>query len=323
MKRFFIKILGFTIFSFIFYVCVLFLWGSCVPALFQPNLTDLKGGYGHSLTRLKEVKEIKEDIDILFLGSSHAYRGFDTRIFEKHGFNTFNLGTTSQTPLQTLVLLRRYLDQIQPKFVIYEVYPITFMIDGAEGALDVVANDYNDLHSLLMTLKINNVKTHNAFLYSTARDILRRNETHKEPLLKINELRGDDAYVKGGFVQKETGFIDMRKIEPEHILVDKNQLKAFGQIIDELNKREIDIILVYAPISKAMLANFSNKYYYDSLMTTYGEYYNFNEMIELNDTIHFYDRHHLNQVGVELFNDKLMDVLQDYHDFNIPEREGK
>lgn len=310
MKDFFVKILLFAVFASIFYVCILFFWGNYAPALFQPNLTDLKGGYGHSFSRLKEVKQVNKDIDILFLGSSHAYRGFDTRIFEKHGFNTFNLGTTSQTPMQTLLLTRRYLEQIQPKLVVYEVYPITFMIDGVEGALDVIANDCNDLHSLKMTVEINNVKTHNAFIYSATRDILHQNKTHKEPTYKENEVRGDDAYIKGGFVQKETGFIDMRKITPEHLQVAKQQLKAFKEIINELDKREIDLILVYAPISKAMLANFSNKHYYDSLMTTYGEYYNFNEMMELNDTIHFYDRHHLNQVGVELFNEKLIETIQ-------------
>lgn len=300
----------FAIFASIFYVGILFLWGNYTPALFKPNLQYLLGGYGHSFTRLNEVKHVNDNIDILFLGSSHTYRGFDPRIFKKHGFNTFNLGTTSQTPLQTLALMQRYLDQIQPKLVVYEVYPITFVIDGVEGGLDVIANDCNDLHSLKMTLKINNLNTYNAFAYSATRDMLRLNKSFSEPITKINEMRGNDTYVEGGFVQKETGFVDMREIFKEDRGLDKNQVKAFEQIVEEVNKRGIDLILVYAPISEAMYASLPNKVYYDSLMSTYAEYYNFNEMMNLEDSVHFYDRHHLNQVGVELFNAKFIKTIQ-------------
>lgn len=310
MKSFFGKIFIFTIFASIFYTGILFLYGNCVPAKFTPNLTDLRGGYGHSFTRLNEVKQINENIDILFLGSSHTYRGFDTRIFKKHGFNTFNLGTSSQTPLQTLTLLKRYLDEIQPQLVIYEVYPITLMIDGTEGAIDVISNDCNDLYSLQMSLKINSVKTYNAFIYSATRDFLRLNKSFVEPIKKENEIRGDDTYVEGGFVQKEIGFLDLRAITRKDIVIDKNQLKAFGQIVEEINKRKIDLTLVYAPISNAMYSSFSNKIYYDSLMSTYAKYYNFNEMMNVDDTLHFYDRHHLSQAGVKLFNDKLIETIQ-------------
>lgn len=295
---------------------MLCLWGSYTPAMFQPNLKYVLGRYGHSFTRFKEVKQINsnDSIDILFLGSSHTYRGFDTRIFKKHGFNTFNLGTTNQTPIQTLTLIQRYLDQVEPKAVIYEVYPLSFIADGVEASLDIISNDKNDLHSLYMAVKTNNLKTYNTMLYATSRDILCLNKSFSEPIEKENETRGNDTYVKGGFVKKETGFLDMRKITPRNIRVNKNQLKAFEQILEELNSREIDLILVYAPISKAMYSSFSNKPYYDSLMSTYAKYYNFNEMMNLDDTLHFYDRHHLNQAGVELFNNKLINTMYENSD---------
>ena len=89
------------------------------------------------LTRLNEVKNIK-NIDILFLGSSHTYRGFDTRVFKKNGYNSFNLGSSSQSPIQTLTLTKRYLNQLNPKLIVYEVYPTTFTIDGIESSLDII-----------------------------------------------------------------------------------------------------------------------------------------------------------------------------------------
>lgn len=39
----------------------------------------------------------QENIDILFMGASHCYRGFDTNVTEEMlGCNTFNLGSSSQ-----------------------------------------------------------------------------------------------------------------------------------------------------------------------------------------------------------------------------------
>ena len=40
------------------------------------------------------------NIDVLVLGSSHAYRGFDPRIFKKAGIKLFNFGSSGQTLLQ-------------------------------------------------------------------------------------------------------------------------------------------------------------------------------------------------------------------------------
>jgi len=308
MKSFFTKILSFAVFASIFYTVLLLIWGNFAPAMFKPNIGYVLGGYGNSFTRLKEVKQI-DDIDILFSGPSHTYRGFDPRIFKKEGLNTFNLGTSSQTPIQTLTLVQRYLDQVQPKLVIYEVYPLTFMNDGVEASLDIVSNDANDLYSLHMALKTNNTKTYNTLLYASTRDLLRLNESFEEPIIKINEIRGDDTYIQGGYVHKETGFRDMRKITPQNITVGKKQLKAFEQILGKLKERKIDLILVYAPISNAMYSNLSGQPAFDSLMSTYAPYYNFNEIMNLNDSLHFYDRHHLNQAGVDLFNDKLIEII--------------
>jgi hypothetical protein len=44
-------------------------------------------------------------------------------------------------------------------------------------------------------------------------------------------------------------------------------------------------------------------------MRTYGVYYNFNELLELEDELHFYDEDHLNQSGVEIFSAKLIEIL--------------
>ena len=143
MKNFISNTVLFLLFLSIFYSTFLIIWVHYAPSRFKPNIIYNMGSYGFMYSRLSEIKNY-ENTNILFLGSSHAYRGFDTRIFLDKGLKSFNLGSSSQTPLQTKVLLKRYLERLNPKLVIYEVYPETFTIDGVESSLDIIANDKND-----------------------------------------------------------------------------------------------------------------------------------------------------------------------------------
>lgn len=303
MKKFILNTFIFLIFTALFYLVALFIWGRYAPYMLKPNVNHKIGSYGHLYSRLSDVKN-QSNVDILFLGSSHAYRGFDTRIFSKYGYKTFNLGSSSQTPTQTKVLLDRYLDTLNPKMVIYEVYPATFTSDGVESSLDIIANDKNDFYSFKMALKINNIKTYNTFLYGLTRDLLNLNESFTESVIK-----GNDRYVSGGFVEKEIGFFKPTPFERKEIIFNNYQLESFSEIVQILKNKKIELILVYVPIAKVNYDSYINSSYFESLMSEYSEYYDFNKIISLNDSVHFQDSHHLNQNGVELFNEKLIEIL--------------
>lgn len=275
------------------------------PSEYKPNLNYRIGSYGHLYTRLNEVKSVK-NVDILFLGSSHAYRGFDTRIFKTNGYSSFNLGSSSQTPVQALILCKRYLEQLNPKLIIYEVYPIIFEIDGIESSLDLIANDKNDLYSLEMSFKLNNIKTYNTFLYGIIRDFFKLNNSFKEPIKKDN-----DTYISGGYVQTDIiPFDPTPELNDDMIEINKIQIASFEKLLKYLDSKNTDVILVYAPVSTSLYSNYVNNSYFDSIMNSYSEYYNFNEILDLNDTLHFLDSHHLNQKGVDVFNEKLIEILK-------------
>jgi hypothetical protein len=302
MKAFFISILKFIPAAIVFYVGALFIWGNLVPADFRSNLF-YRGSPGHMFTRLKEVKN-SNVVDILVLGSSHAYRGFDPRILSAFGYSTFNLGSSAQTPQQTDLLLTRYLDHLNPKLVIYEVFPLTFNLDGVESSLDVIANDKNDLKSLEMALEINNIKVYNTLMVTELNDMLRPNQFLEEPL-----RRGTDTYISGGFV--ETRLTDFKPKTLSNLTLELNpaQLSKFAEIIGMLKAKGITVILVFAPVSSALYQSYSDVDAFDDMMKKYSTYYNFNKILSLTDSLYFYDSHHLNQQGVELFNSKLIEVL--------------
>ena len=95
---------------------------------YMPQMWDF------SRERLTEASRTK-DVDILFLGSSHCYRTFDTRFYASRGLRTFNLGTSNQTPLQSEMLLHLYLDTLRPRMVVLEVHPDVVGNDGVESSI--------------------------------------------------------------------------------------------------------------------------------------------------------------------------------------------
>lgn len=305
MRKFISNIFQFLLFATVFYVIAVFFTGNFIPSTLTSNLNYRIGSNGHLYTRLSEVNDF-QDVDILFLGSSHTYRGFDTRIFKENGYNTFNLGSSSQTPIQTKLLLSRYLESLNPKKIVYEVYPITLSMDGVESSLDIIANDENDLKSIKMAFQINNMKTYNTLIYGLSRDLLGLNDSFTEPL--INE---SDKYISGGYVEREISFNETTTFDPKVLSFNEEQFESFSEIIQSIRKKEIELILVYSPIPKSNYESFSNTNEFDSLMNGYSTYYNFNEIIELNDSLHFYDSHHLNQLGVEIFNNRLIELLNE------------
>ena len=305
MKQFLITTVKFGVFAAVFYVVVLFAWGHVMPGKLKPNLSYQLGAYGHMNSRMKEVDAV-QNLDVLFLGSSHAYRGFDPRIFAKRGISSFNLGSSSQTPTQTKILLERFLDKLNPKHVVYEVYPGTFAGDGVESALDIISNDANDWRTGIMALKLKHANVLNTYLYSTSNDLLLGDKaSFNEPTQQYG-----DTYVKGGYVERELTYYKPKPIDEATWKFKAYQLEAFADIIEMFKQRQIKYSLVYAPITTGVYQAYTNQAEFDSIMQIHSNYYNFNGQLPLVDSLHFYDYHHLNQNGVELFNQRVIEELE-------------
>ena len=129
------------------------------------------------------------NIDVLVLGSSHAYRGFDPRIFKKAGIKLFNFGSSGQTPLQSEFLLKRYTEQFNPKLVIIEVYPIALETTGLGPFIDLISNFKvtNSMYS--NAIKINHIEAWNSLILAQMYDLLTA-----RPDVQQSFKRNDDIY---------------------------------------------------------------------------------------------------------------------------------
>ncbi|HAX95886.1 MAG TPA: hypothetical protein DCY35_05115 [Prolixibacteraceae bacterium] len=301
------KILQFLLFASIMYVIFLIMWGEILPDGLKKNLNYRIGSYGHMYTRIRDIQNYR-DVDILFIGSSHAYRGFDGRIFEEYGFTTFNLGSSSQTPVQSLLLLNRYLDGLNPGMIVMEVYPSSFSSDGVESSLDLIANDRIGPDTLQLALIQNNVKVYNTLIFGLYRQVLNRNDKYSE-----NNIKDDDTYISGGYVEKKLKHNNINNTDSGKQITWKPrayQLDAFREIIRLADERDIPLILVQAPVTSYKYNEYTNNDEIDRFFADYADHYiNFNLLLDLSDQMHFYDEQHMNQEGVRIFNLAFINML--------------
>ncbi len=273
-----------------------------MPSFLSPNL--IKSQNKNTLVRLQDVDNYK-DIDILFLGSSRAYSTFDVRKYRELGYNVFNLGTSSQSPIQSKILLQRHLKRLNPKLVIYEVSPLTFASDGIESATDIVANGALDLHSLELSLRFKNAKVINSLIYRTNSAIF---NTHPIAAMDIDESRR--KYIEGGYVEVDISqFKLLRSVDENSTdMMTDMQVEAFEEIMELLKENQSKCVLVQVPFVKQKY-ELHNNAQFNRFISSFGEYYNFNDFEELTSTEYFRDDRHLNLTGVELFNDYLIREL--------------
>lgn len=308
MVKFIQSLLKFMFFSSILYIVLIILWGEYSLKKFNLNylIGANIGANDFIFTRLNEVKTIK-DVDILFLGSSHTLRGFDPRIFKKFGYKTFNLGSNSQTPIHTEFILNRYLDSLNPKIVIFEVCPYIFSSDGIESALEFMSNDDIGLDNIKLSFKNNNLKVYNTLIYAIYREVIHDDKGNHLENRKMNR----DTYIEGGFVERKDVFYNQQNFPNQRWVYNKKEFQSLQKIVDKLNERGVEIIFIQTPVTSDLYGSYLNNNDFDNEMKKYGKYYNFNKLMQLNDTLYFWDSNHLNQNGVIRFNEKLIKILED------------
>ncbi|MFZ4784479.1 MAG: hypothetical protein ACOYLH_03315 [Flavobacteriales bacterium] len=288
-----------------FYILMCIVWGEIIPPAMSGNLKYKRGGHGHTLARTHEAKSIAHP-DMLFLGSSHCFRGFDPRIFAEAGYRIFNFGSNTQTPRQTEVLMLQYLDKIQPRLVVLEIYPELFEQDGEECMLDLLSNDTIDSPIIQHSFDLGDFRVLHTLGFAWYKQNLARNAPQDQPY----EGYGD-RYIRGGFNQKldqqYSGKEDLFKSEWKPLDAQK---AAFERIISKCKSLDIPVVMVQGPVIRTMYNCRVDNPKIDSYFASHGTYYNFNEAMDFSSREWFFDAHHLNQSGVNRFNQAFIEKMK-------------
>lgn len=306
MRKFILKSILFTTLLPIVMIVMIIIWGQIAPKFISDNINFLLGSDSFLYQRVREAPNYGKS-DILVLGASHAYRGIDPRIFEKEKIKLFNFGSSSQTPIQTKMLLKKKLNYIKPDLVLYEVYPESFCMDGVESSVDFLSNDYITKSTLDMCFEVNDLRTYLTLIYSGFRQIFKLD---KDKVIPDNI--DNDTYISGGYVEK--GYSEFKQPEKTDSItwkINNNQIKAFEKTIKTLELQGILVVLVEAPITQWEKNRITNYNLVNSYLKNLGlMYINYNEQASYPNNL-FYDSNHLNQKGVTLFSEDLLEKILD------------
>jgi hypothetical protein len=311
MKKLILHLSVFTIFVLIILFFVIGTMGMLFPKTFSKTIKNKRGDVGHMYTRLKELNSTGP-VDVVVIGSSHAYRGFDPRIFAGEGIRIFDLGSSSQSPIQTEILIKKYIRRLKPKLVIYEVFPGVFLNDGVESSVDLISNGKIDYRTVLMALRINNLITYNTLFFHSFKKLFFK-EKFNEPVCKAGE-----CYIPGGFVQR-TQIARYKgrtnnQLDSLNWIFRSDQINAFRRTMAFLKSRNCETILIQAPIAYTFFNSYYNNHEIDDFFRSFGvHYYNVNYSKIGNSNALFYDRDHLNMDGVWQFNKFVISIIRQNH----------
>ena len=302
MRRFLRHILLFLAVTLPLYVVLLWLLGDL--GVVRTAVTRM-GSAGHTFSRMREL-EAYPGCDVLFIGSSHAYRTFDTRTYSAHGIKSFNLGSSNQTPAQSLALLTDYLDSLHPRCVVFEVHPDVFANDGVESTVDLLVNAPLTSTTARMALSTGSVKAFNTLLYAFYNQRLRH---RADTFVEAGTIDGS-VYVPGGYVEREDCHFVPAWVPPITIDIRPDQMKAMRQCLALFMERGIPCLLVQVQDAPQQMSAYTNLTEFQQAMASLAPFY-YHEL-PLVDTLHFCDNEHLNVLGAELFNAHFLPVLQQF-----------
>lgn len=293
MKKTLISLFLFSLFAGILYILFLFIHASFLPNALGGNVFKYDDSYDYSLSRLNEA-DTTTRVDVLIIGSSHAYRGYDVRLFEQAGLKAFNLGTSAQTLFQTQYLVNKYIDKLKPKIIVFDIYPQMLNNDGLESTLELLSISKPDNALVKMALKSYDVKAYNSLLYYMIKNDARffKSKLH-------DKASKENVYVKGGYVENNTTG-DIFKHNKTTLIFAQKQRKCLEEIVNSFKKRNIKYYLFQSPVTESKYRSINNNEEIDAALKSFGEYYNFNAGRTLNDSC-FMDDNHLNSRGVRIY----------------------
>ncbi|MFL5763729.1 MAG: hypothetical protein ACJ77K_07275 [Bacteroidia bacterium] len=244
----------------------------------------------------------KAHYNVLVLGSSHAYRGYDPRIFAASGYTMFNLGTSGQSLLNSYYIATEYIDAGSCDLLILDIYDGALSGDGFESGSDLLQNISSDRAAFRMGLSYKDPRMINMLTV--------RMMSKSQPPLYVDSL-----YAGNGFSEKWDSLTTALPAEAykTKFRINERQLCYLDQLLAYLQRIKMPVVLVSHPSPKErdQEDHVGISRTLKALCTKYRlQYLDYSFDGSLDTRKHFYDSHHLNQAGVILFNKVLLNDLK-------------
>ena len=281
------------------YVAVIFIFSNVhlvdrrMSLFFVPNLQ--RNG-GHEMQMMSDLTSNPTKYNVIVLGSSHAYRGYDPRIFEQVGVSLFNAGTSAQNAKGSFVLYNEYLRDRSNVFIL-DVYDPVFELEGTESNMRLIQNVPTNAAAVSLVKQDVKMYTLNALAVRLAS-------------LNVKDEAPNNEYVKNGFCEKKGILYAVEPLNDSVFEANEEMFAAFEAMIQQMQSDGKRIVLCSHPLPACRgLHNYHDKFLarFTPLIQRLGVQYidltYYTEGFGINE---FADILHMNQQGVELYNRLLM-----------------
>lgn len=292
--------------------------------------------------RFEEFYALEENsLNTVFLGSSHSYCTFDPLIFkEKLGISAYQMGMPLQHMDSTYYTLKEVLNYQKPKNVILEVYwdmlDDDFELKQATMLFQVLKNKDLEKEYIKEVFPAGEKVKYNNDIFRFQADYFAfKNNEYKTKIenkfsvkLKAEEKQtGTEEYRSLGYT-----YCDYHMLKAEYDKTNQfkgfdgkswtessKQMKYLNKIIELCKKKDINLILVTAPIANVSFDYIEN---YDIIHNRINEiagknnllYYDYNlinQEEKLLTNNNFRDDAHLNHSGVEIVDNNFIEKIKD------------
>lgn len=242
----------------------------------------------------------------VIIGSSRAYRGYDPRIFGEAGYDVWNLGTGAQTINNTYFVAKNYITPGNCDLLIIDIYSGAFKNISIESSSDLIQNISSDKAALEIAWDTRDIRALNmlAVRYLTANE---------------NSMFADKDYVGFGFSERHdklpekmrtalSGNLETNVKDAEY------EVKYLDMLLQFCKENGIKAVLTYAPVSdfyseeehRRFLAEISEVISKHSVPLL-----DYSKSLKISTLEHFYDEAHMNYDGVRIFNQALINDLEE------------
>ncbi len=272
---------------------------------------------------MTEFYGLQQNIDLIFMGSSHSSRHFDPTLFdEAFHLNSFNLGSAGQNYTTSYYLLQEVLRfKHRPRMILCD---ISFRALGGEDV------DFHSASQIFYNMKFSHNKI-NLFLHSFKfpsslrlfSNTFRYRRQFKTIWFGEEKDQGLNLkYMGKGFVTSERKATaqELRRNEYRNTPFDfnENRVRYLKKTLELALESHAYVLAITSPLPPSVFKDIQNYGIIHEKIKNICDAYHI-EFIDLNlinDDLHlfgdsaFMDTHHLNHAGVSLLNDYLIRHLK-------------
>jgi len=251
-----------------------------------------------------------EHYDVVVLGASRAQRGYNTKLFDSLGIKMFNMGSPSQSVVNSRILLENHIQGRLTKEVWLDLVPGLFKGNAFESTSDLIQNWSPTKTALDIAWESKDPRAINLWMKrlfcSNSIEQEGKGEYRGNGFVEVDaplNSKWEEEFNKSNFGNETQGYVTFSQ----------EAIDELERMILYCQREKIKIKFIASPIT--VFANRWDQLKMNEIIQPIAEQFqipflDYSNRTEWKTLDHFYDEKHLNAKGVRKFNLDLWDKIQ-------------